>query len=155
MAPGDRVHWDGSKVWGLGSPCKRQRCIDEGDLETPQGLGPADSDDKEEEDVDWEDAINTNTTSATTPIVAGPQLELQDLELILDKNEVFVHVSDLLDGKKGPSKIERQIRILSHCMHVQCLIFHNAIRNAWVNDKKVYETLMLESATLKKKQRLS
>ncbi|KAJ5363614.1 uncharacterized protein N7496_009327 [Penicillium cataractarum] len=111
----------------------------EGDIETPQGLRPADSDDEEEEDVDWEDAIDPNTTSATTPVVAGPQPELQDLELTLDKNEV--HVSDLLDGKKGPSKIERQIRVQSHCMHVQCLLFHNAIRNAWVNDKKVHETL--------------
>lgn len=110
----------------------------EGDIETPQGLRAADSDDEEEEDVDWEDAIDTNT-SATTPVVTGPQPELQDLELTLDKNEV--HVSDLLDGKKGPSKIERQIRIQSHCMHVQCLLFHNAIRNAWVNDKKVHETL--------------
>jgi xeroderma pigmentosum group C-complementing protein len=111
----------------------------EGDIETPQGLSAGESDDEEDEDVDWEDAIDTNTTSATTPIVAGPQPELQDLELTLDKNEP--HVSDLLDGKKGPSKIERQIRIQSHCIHVQCLLFHNAIRNAWVNDKKVHEIL--------------
>lgn len=111
----------------------------EGDIETPQGLRAADSDDEEDEDVDWEDAIDTNTTSATTPTVAGLQPELQDLELTLDKNEP--HVSDLLDGKKGPSKIERQIRIQSHCMHVQCLLFHNAIRNAWVNDKKLHEIL--------------
>ncbi|CAG8896865.1 unnamed protein product [Penicillium egyptiacum] len=90
----------------------------------------------EEEDIDWEDAIDTRT-SAITPTVASP--ELQDLELTLDQNET--HVSDLLDGKKGPSKIERQIRIQTHCMHVQCLLFHNAIRNAWSNDSKVHEIL--------------
>ncbi|OQE34882.1 hypothetical protein PENCOP_c015G04164 [Penicillium coprophilum] len=90
----------------------------------------------EEEDIDWEDAIDTKS-SATTPTVAAP--ELQDLELTLDQNET--HVSDLLDGKKGPSKIERQIRIQTHCMHVQCLLFHNAIRNAWSNDSKVHEIL--------------
>ncbi|KAJ5822606.1 Rad4 beta-hairpin domain 1 [Penicillium robsamsonii] len=100
-----------------------------------KGNTPEESDD-EEEDIDWEDAIDTKT-NATTPTVAAP--ELQDLELTLDQNES--HVSDLLDGKKGPSKIERQIRIQTHCMHVQCLLFHNAIRNAWSNDSKVHEIL--------------
>ena len=95
-----------------------------------------DEDEDEDEDIDWEDAIDSKT-SATTPTLAGP--ELQDLELTLDKNEA--HVSDLLDGKKGPSKIERQIRIQSHCMHVQCLLYHNAIRNAWINDATVHDTL--------------
>jgi xeroderma pigmentosum group C-complementing protein len=91
---------------------------------------------EDEEDIDWEDAIDAKS-SAVTPTVAVP--ELQDLELTLDQNET--HVSDLLDGKKGPSKIERQIRIQTHCMHVQCLLFHNAIRNAWSNDPKVHEIL--------------
>ncbi|OQE31246.1 hypothetical protein PENSTE_c001G08777 [Penicillium steckii] len=103
-------------------------------------INPSDNDDDddedEDEDIDWEDAIDSKT-SATTPTLAGP--ELQDLELTLDKNEA--HVSDLLDGKKGPSKIERQIRIQSHCMHVQCLLYHNAIRNAWINDATVHDTL--------------
>lgn len=112
--------------------------------DTPQALreGPSNENDEEEEedddDIDWEDAIDTNATSGTTPTLAGP--ELQDLELTLDKNET--HVSDLLDGKKGPTKIERQIRIQTHCMHVQCLLFHNAIRNAWANDKKIHEILL-------------
>lgn len=97
----------------------------------------SEEDKDEDEDIDWEDAIETKTTSATTPVTAGP--ELQDLELTLDKNDV--HTADLLDGKKGPTKIERQIRTQTHCMHVQCLLFHNAIRNAWVNDAKVHEIL--------------
>ncbi|KAJ5175930.1 uncharacterized protein N7482_001807 [Penicillium canariense] len=116
------------------------------DIQTPLSPHDVDSDsddeeeeeeEEEEEDIDWEDAIDTKTTSATTPTLAGT--ELQDLELILDKNES--HVTDLLDSKKGPTKIERLIRIQSHCMHVQCLLFHNAIRNAWANDKKAHEIL--------------
>ncbi|KAJ5519334.1 Rad4 beta-hairpin domain 1 [Penicillium expansum] len=69
----------------------------------------------EEEDIDWEDAIDTKS-GAITPTVAAP--ELQDLELTLDQNETH-----------------------THCMHVQCLLFHNAIRNAWSNDPKVHEIL--------------
>lgn len=95
------------------------------------------SDDDDDDAIDWEDAIEPNPTSATAPTLAGP--DIQDLELTLDKNEP--HISDLLDGKKGPTKIERQIRIETHCMHVQCLLFHNAIRNTWANDAKVQETL--------------
>ncbi|KAJ5123953.1 Rad4 beta-hairpin domain 1 [Penicillium bovifimosum] len=108
----------------------------DGLLDKANAPNAQESDEDEEEDIDWEDAMDAKTTS-TTPIVAGP--ELQDLELTLDKNET--HVSDLPDGKKGPSKIERQIRIQTHCMHVQCLLFHNAIRNAWSNDAKVHEIL--------------
>ncbi|KAJ5666774.1 hypothetical protein N7462_011183 [Penicillium macrosclerotiorum] len=121
--------------------------VPEDAVQTPQGLAAAepeaedeDEDEEDEDDddeIDWEDAIDTRTTSATTPTLAAP--EFQDLELTLDKNEA--HVADLLDGKKGPSKIERQIRIQAHCMHVQCLLFHNAIRNIWANDKKVHEIL--------------
>ncbi|KAJ5253917.1 hypothetical protein N7505_009542 [Penicillium chrysogenum] len=108
----------------------------EGLLNKADALQASDESEDEEEDIDWEDAIDAKT-SANTPTVAAP--ELQDLELTLDQNET--HVSDLLDGKKGPSKIERQIRIQTHCMHVQCLLFHNAIRNAWSNDPKVHEIL--------------
>ncbi|KAJ5548035.1 Rad4 beta-hairpin domain 1 [Penicillium frequentans] len=101
--------------------------------------GPAEASDDEEDsddEIDWEDAIDTKTTN-TTPTLAVP--ELQDLELTLDKNET--EIVDLVDPKKGPTKIERQIRIQSHCMHVQCLLFHNAIRNAWINDAKIHEIL--------------
>lgn len=103
------------------------------------------SDDEEEDDddeaVDWEDAMDNNTTTEL-PSAAAPfpsAVESQDLELTLDKNEV--HVADLLEGKKGPTKIERQIRIRTHCLHVQLLLAHNAVRNSWVNDSKVQENL--------------
>jgi xeroderma pigmentosum group C-complementing protein len=105
--------------------------------QAPRVSGDDDEEEEEDDDIDWEDAIDTKTTSATTPSMAVT--DIQDLELTLDKDEH--HVSDLLDGKKGPSKIERLIRNQTHCMHVQCLLFHNAIRNAWINDKKVHETL--------------
>lgn len=109
------------------------------ELGTPQPLRegqPSNDHDEEDDDddIDWEDAFDNKTTTATTPTLAGP--ELQDLELTLDQNET--HTTDL---KKGPTKIERQIRNQTHCMHVQCLLFHNAIRNAFCNDKQVHEIL--------------
>ncbi|KAJ5352890.1 Rad4 beta-hairpin domain 1 [Penicillium brevicompactum] len=119
--------------------------------DAPNGLlskeNQDDESEDEEDDVDWEDAMDTKTTS-TTPTAPAP--ELQDLELTLDQNEA--HVSDLLDGKKGPSKIERQIRIQTHCMHVQCLLFHNAIRNAWSNDAEVHTILKSKLPTAIQKE---
>ncbi|KAJ5641083.1 Rad4 beta-hairpin domain 1 [Penicillium herquei] len=103
---------------------------------TPAELEDSDDDDEDSDDeIDWEDAIDIN--SAATPTLAVP--EYRDLELTLDNHEA--PIESLVDPKKGPTKIERQIRIQSHCMHVQCLLFHNAIRNSWINDAKIHETL--------------
>ncbi|KAJ9295832.1 hypothetical protein DTO271G3_5855 [Paecilomyces variotii] len=89
--------------------------------------------------VDWEDAMDTAGPSASNTTPATPAVETGDLELTLDKDEI--HITDLLEGKKGPTKIERFIRMQTHCMHVQCLLFHNAIRNAWISDAKVHDIL--------------
>jgi xeroderma pigmentosum group C-complementing protein len=86
-----------------------------------------------EEAVDWEDAI-----AASAPTSHEPPGD--DLELTLDKTAV--HLSDLLDGKKTPSRIEREIRINTHRLHVQCLLFHNALRNAWINDPEIHAILL-------------
>ncbi|KAJ5732066.1 Rad4 beta-hairpin domain 1 [Penicillium malachiteum] len=103
---------------------------------TPAELEDSDDEDEDSDDeIDWEDAIDIN--SAETPTLAAP--EYKDLELTLDRNDA--PIESLVDPKKGPTKIERQIRIQSHCMHVQCLLFHNAIRNSWINDAKIHETL--------------
>ncbi|KAB8235355.1 Rad4 family protein [Aspergillus alliaceus] len=93
----------------------------------------------DDDEVDWEDAMESKATSATAITPSMTPAHVQDLELTLDQNEV--HLSDIIDGKKAPSKIERQIRIHSHCLHVQFLLYHNALRNAWANDSQVHETL--------------
>ncbi|KAJ5172767.1 Rad4 family protein [Penicillium capsulatum] len=136
--PADLLDDSASKLRSSLSDVPEEATTDERVAQKPRADDSESSSDDEDDDaIDWEDAIGPNPTTATTPTLAGP--DIQDLELTLDKNEP--HVSDLLDGKKGPSKIERQIRIQTHCMHVQCLLFHNAIRNSWANDAKVQETL--------------
>ena len=95
----------------------------------------------EDENADWEDAIENRASI----FVANP-LQLPatggDLELTLGGNE---EEAALKDGKKkGPSKIERQIRISTHCMHVNFLTWHNTLRNVWVSDKKVHEILLAQ-----------
>ncbi|KAI1779681.1 Rad4-domain-containing protein [Hypoxylon cercidicola] len=72
-----------------------------------------------------------------------PSLEFQqpdhefegDLELNLHQHNEITLASQL--GKKGPSKREKAIRASTHCMHVQFLLWHNAIRNSWLCDKEL------------------
>jgi len=93
-----------------------------------------DSDD-EDGDVEFED-VETNPV----PRPAGPEPS-GDLELTLTK-ETRVSITNPFGTKKGPSKIERGIRVGTHQAHVQLLMFHNAVRNAWCCDKELQEILV-------------
>ncbi|TVY46921.1 DNA repair protein [Lachnellula occidentalis] len=89
----------------------------------------------EDEDIEFED-VETNAVPAPSgPIPSG------DLELTLRKDE-RVSISNPLGMKKGPSKIERQIRVATHQVHVQMLMFHNAVRNAWLCDQELQQILV-------------
>ncbi|KAL6717133.1 hypothetical protein ACLMJK_005048 [Lecanora helva] len=92
---------------------------------------------EDDEEVDWEDAIHSEEISGSksAPEPSG------DLELTLDDGG-SADFSNALGKKKGPSKIERQIRVATHCMHVQFLLFHNLIRNGWACDKEIQNILV-------------
>ncbi|MCJ1239617.1 hypothetical protein MMC14_007615 [Varicellaria rhodocarpa] len=96
-------------------------------------------DEQDEEEIDWEDAIQPEPSVVPARQSAEPS---GDLELTLDKGLRIGFLTNPHDKKKGPSKIERQIRVSTHCMHVQFLLFHNLMRNAWTCDKQVQEILV-------------
>jgi xeroderma pigmentosum group C-complementing protein len=100
-------------------------------------------DEEEEEDVDWEDATKQDTDNTHMPMAGG------DLQLTFRKDDEGPDYAQqaAASGKKGPSKKERATRILTHTMHVQCLMYHNAIRNSWICDKKVQDTLVEQLPT--------
>ncbi|KAI9843425.1 MAG: hypothetical protein M1838_002631 [Thelocarpon superellum] len=93
-----------------------------------------DDDEEEHGSVDWEDAVGP---SIFTP--SGEQSG--DLELTLDET-ARRSLTNPHGTKKGPSKIERQIRIQTHQMHVQFLLVHNLVRNAWTCDAEVQHALV-------------
>lgn len=94
-----------------------------------------DSDEDIEDDVDWEDAIHPDPPN-------HPVEPSGDLELTLDKRAYVETLTDVRNKKKGHSKIEKQIRVSAHCMHVQFLLFHNLIRNGWSCDKEIQTILI-------------
>ena len=89
----------------------------------------------DDEDIEFED-IQTHAAAGTSaPLPSG------DLELTLRK-DTRVSLTNPLGTKKGPSKIERGIRIATHQMHVQMLMWHNAIRNSWLCDRELHDILL-------------
>lgn len=95
-----------------------------------------DSDSDVEDEVDWEDAIYTRPFN--------PSVEPSgDLEITLDKRAYVESLTDARNKKKGHSKIEKQIRVSTHRIHVQFLLFHNLIRNGWSCDKEV-QTILID-----------
>jgi xeroderma pigmentosum group C-complementing protein len=90
----------------------------------------------EDEDIEFEDVA----THGTSVLVAAPPPS-GDLDLTLTK-ETRISIVNPLGKKQGPSKIERGIRVATHQMHVQFLMWHNATRNAWACDKEVQKILV-------------
>ena len=98
------------------------------------------SDSDESEEDDWEDALGVQHHH--TKLDAGPDPKISgDIALTLSAAPKTAFDSKP-DGKKGPSKVQRQIRNVTHCMHVQALMFHNLMRNAWIEDKEVQKILV-------------
>jgi xeroderma pigmentosum group C-complementing protein len=94
-----------------------------------------DTSDEEDDDIEFED-VNTNAA----PALSGPPPS-GDLELTLRKDN-RIPLTNPFGNKKGPSKIERGIRVATHQMHVQFLMWHNAIRNGWLSDKELQDILV-------------
>lgn len=101
---------------------------------------PHNGDESEEsQDEDWEDALgahhHNHPDPGPVPVISG------DIALTLSAAPKTAFDTKP-DGKKGPSKVQRQIRNATHCMHVQYLMFHNLIRNSWIQDKGVQKSLV-------------
>ncbi|KXL44382.1 hypothetical protein M433DRAFT_261475 [Acidomyces richmondensis BFW] len=95
----------------------------------------------DEDALEWEDAIH-QTVPSTKSDHMDP--EIGDVTLSMKEDGSFVDPGVSVPGlsKKGPSKRERFIRFQTHCVHVQALLWHNTIRNSWLNDKELQQTLV-------------
>jgi xeroderma pigmentosum group C-complementing protein len=89
----------------------------------------ADEDD-EEDDIEFEDVEAPQQPMPDVPVPSG------DLELTLIR-DTRISLTNPFGDKKGPSKRERKVRNATHCVHVLCLLWHNAVRNSWICDPEV------------------
>lgn len=95
----------------------------------------ADTSETEDKNVEFENIQSSINALASSSLQTG------DLELTLTKDS-RISITNPHGTRKGPSKIERQIRISTHKCHVQSLLFHNAIRNSWLCDKELHALLL-------------
>lgn len=102
------------------------------------------ADDDDEDEMDWEDAFQQQGDSASTPAAGASIAEPEIGDVNVSVKEDGSYIPEIVPSgvKKGPSKRERQIRIQTHCLHVQALMWHNTVRNSWLNDKEVQKTLV-------------
>ncbi|KAK0885714.1 hypothetical protein LTR87_000417 [Friedmanniomyces endolithicus] len=118
-------------------PAKRRKTLSAATLHDD-----GDSDDE----MEWEDAIQNDSSAQPRPGPSAmlPELEIGDVSFSLREDggvaDQGIHIPSL--GKKGPSKREKFVRTQSHCLHVQSLMWHNTIRNSWLNDAEVQRTLV-------------
>ena len=104
---------------------------------------PQKEEEEEEEEDHWEDALSPKAAKeealSSDQINAAP---LQDLQITIGAQDgATINYSEEM-RKKGPTKIERQIRVSTHCLHVQFLLWHNVVRNGWTRDKEVQDILL-------------
>ena len=114
------------------SPAKHEDAEDEGD----------------EDEMDWEDSIQPEPSSShvTTPAAVSRNVdddEIGDVSVSLNEDGSYIEpVISAGTNKKGPTKRERQTRVQTHCLHVMSLMWHNSVRNSWLNDKEVQKILV-------------
>lgn len=107
------------------------------------------SGDENDDELGWEDAVQADAVRQEKLSEDGPGDIVLDLKP--DAHAHFIN-SNPYDKKKGPTKVERQIRVATHCMHVQFLLFHNLIRNAWCCDKEAQSILVEQLPLAVKKE---
>ncbi|KAL8815824.1 MAG: hypothetical protein Q9223_005085, partial [Gallowayella weberi] len=103
---------------------------------------------EDDEEIDWEDAVDHNEIENANSSTVEPS---GDLILTLDDDtRSGFTVSN--NQKKGPTKIERQIRVITHCIHVQFLLFHNSLRSRFACDAEVQKILVDQLPPVIKKE---
>ncbi|RKU47159.1 hypothetical protein DL546_006915 [Coniochaeta pulveracea] len=113
-------------------PAVKKRKTD-GDPSKAEAEGSAEDDD-DDDDMEFEDVHNYHMDVSNAPVPSG------DLQLTL----VTDNRVDLTNAyaRKGPSKLERKLRVSTHCVHVQFLMWHNAVRNSWLCDPELQGLLI-------------
>lgn len=116
-------------------PAKRQKT-------TTDGKDDGKSDEESDDGMDWEDVAQQQASASIAPSDVADEEEIGDISISMKEDGSYIQPEiGASSAKKGPSKRERHIRIQTHCLHVQALMWHNTVRNSWLNDAEVQKTL--------------
>ncbi|KAF2748715.1 Rad4-domain-containing protein, partial [Sporormia fimetaria CBS 119925] len=116
------------------------RPAENGELDRDEEEGSDDGDEDDSDDAAEEDDERYLSLLPTTPSASEPTPSA--VSLTIEPHHVRNNTFAREKGKKGASKRQKEIRIQTHCLHVQFLMAHNMFRNAWVQDKEVQRVLV-------------
>ena len=122
---------------------KKHKSHLERDNKDHQSESSSSDNDGEEEEDGWDDFVKEHTQKGLEKTDEKSEAVAENFELTLDQ-VAQIRRSDIKtpNDKKGPSKIERQIRNSTHQLHVLCLMYHNYMRNHWLNNKELQSILV-------------
>lgn len=111
--------------------------LDRSGDQTPAAKSKHESE-EEDEDMDWEDAIGDSSRQSPSAV------DIADVSISITQDNVAPTATDRAAStlRKGPSRRERDVRNGTHCIHVQALMWHNTVRNAWLNDPELHKILL-------------
>lgn len=101
-----------------------------------------DDDDEDDDGMDWEDAFQQGDSASTPAAPSAAEPEIGEVSVSVNEDGSYIPEITTTGTSKGPSKRERRIRVQTHCLHVQALMWHNTVRNSWLNDKEVQNALV-------------
>ncbi|ETN46731.1 uncharacterized protein HMPREF1541_00920 [Cyphellophora europaea CBS 101466] len=115
--------------------------VTEGPAASAKRAQAANDDSDDSDEIEWENAIHHQpeqyVPKEPAKVTGGVKFSID-----ADDDEFGGFAAASNKKKQGLSKTERETRIASHQLHVQFLLWHNAVRNCWISDKEVQRILM-------------
>ena len=115
----------------------------------PSPAGVYKEDEDSDDDDQFEDVELHHDGHQDPASEAAPKAPFQ---LKFDVGDDMIDYGTTTKTKQGPSKREKEVRIRTHQMHVRYLLWHNAIRNRWICDQEVQQTLIAQLPAQIKKE---
>lgn len=99
-----------------------------------------DSDESDESDMDWEDALVEDNDSENQ-VLGEAEPEIGDISITFGGGNDRDEGNKRLVRRRTITSVEKRRRLDIHKMHILCLLYHIHRRNAWCNDEKVHAIL--------------
>ncbi|EUC43245.1 hypothetical protein COCMIDRAFT_7285 [Bipolaris oryzae ATCC 44560] len=102
-----------------------------------------DSDESEDSDMEWEDALADGDDSDDDDAAEGRDTapHIGDISIAIGAKKIDGNSGKRKVRRRAITSVEKKRRLDIHKMHVLCLLYHVHYRNAWCNDRRVQSTL--------------
>ncbi|KAF2642819.1 Rad4-domain-containing protein [Massarina eburnea CBS 473.64] len=98
-----------------------------------------DSDESDESDMEWEDALaDGNDETEDERDADGLEPEIGDVAITFNDNSGEEKNAKKKVRRRAITSVDKKRRLDIHKMHVLCLLYHIHRRNAWCNDRRVH-----------------